>query len=305
MVLILIIVKTLLLITHIRFDMKVIKALWELTRLEHGIMIIIAILVGYFIANQSIYLNITKIVFAFLTGLLLEASTFALNDYFDLEIDRKNNRTDRPLVRGDLKPKTALMVFFILFPLGVISSFMVNMYCFFIALITAFFAVLYDAKMKKIKLIGNAYIAYIMVIPFVFGAVAASSTIPTTIWILVSMAFLSGIGREIMKDIMDLKGDKEQGVKSLPMYVGERGSYIVISLLYITAVLLSFVPFLLETPYYRDIFYLGIVIIADIIFVIIAAGLIIKKHPDVKSYRKATLIAMLFGLIAFLVGSIV
>ncbi|HEB37653.1 MAG TPA: prenyltransferase, partial [Thermoplasmatales archaeon] len=63
--------------------MKVIKALWELTRLEHGIMIIIAILVGYFITNQGIYLNITKIVFAFLTGLLLEASTFALNDYFD------------------------------------------------------------------------------------------------------------------------------------------------------------------------------------------------------------------------------
>ena len=54
---------------------------------------------------------------AFLTALLIEASTFALNDYFDYDIDVKNNRTDRPLVRGELAKGTALVCFAVLFPM--------------------------------------------------------------------------------------------------------------------------------------------------------------------------------------------
>jgi geranylgeranylglycerol-phosphate geranylgeranyltransferase len=261
-------------------------------------MIFIAILVGYLIAGYDF--SITKIAFAFLTGLLLEASTFALNDYFDLEIDRKNKRMDRPLVRGDLKPRTALLVFSLLFPLGIFSSLMVNLYCFGIAFVTALFAVLYDIRMKKRKLLGNFYIAYIMAVPFLFGAVAASYTIPTAIWILASMAFLSGLGREIMKDIIDIKGDKEQGVKSIPMYIGEKNTCVLISLLYIIAILLSFLPFLLDTPYQGNVVYIGIILLADALFIAISIGLI--TNPDFKLYRKITLIAMGFGLAAFLAG---
>jgi 4-hydroxybenzoate polyprenyltransferase len=57
---------------------------------------------------------------AFFTALFLEASTFALNDYFDLDIDIVNKRNDRPLVRGDIKPKTALILFGVFFPLGIV-----------------------------------------------------------------------------------------------------------------------------------------------------------------------------------------
>src|SRR5512136_426315 len=153
--------------------MKKLKAIWELMRLGHGVMLFIAILIGSLISQKTLFDNlnlpILNIVLTFFTALFLEASTFALNDYYDLEIDRINKRTDRPLVRGDLSPKTALNIFYLLFPLGLICSFFVNMTCFIIALITALLSVLYDAKMKKIKLIGNFYIAYIMAIPFVFG----------------------------------------------------------------------------------------------------------------------------------------
>ena len=69
---------------------------------------------------------------------------------------------DRPLVRGDLSAKSALNLFFIFFPLGLICSFFVNWTCFFIAIITAFLAILYDVYLKKIKLIGNFYIAYVI-----------------------------------------------------------------------------------------------------------------------------------------------
>ena len=143
--------------------MKKLKAIWELMRLEHGVMLFLAILVGSLISQKTLFGNldlpILNIVLTFFTALFLEASTFALNDYYDLEIDRINKRTDRPLVRGDLSPKTALNIFYLLFPLGLLCSYFVNMTCFLIALITALISVLYDVKMKKIKFIGNFYIA--------------------------------------------------------------------------------------------------------------------------------------------------
>ncbi len=235
--------------------MKKLKAFWELMRLEHGIMLFIAILIGSVISQKMLY-DFTsfpppdKLILTFFTALFLEASTFALNDYYDLEIDKKNKRTDRPLVRGDIAPKTALYLFFVLFPLGLLSSFFVNYTCFIIALITAVFAILYDVKMKKIKLLGNFYIAYTMAIPFVFGgaAVLRENTltffIPPVIFIIASIAFLTGIGREIMKDVMDYEGDKKKGVKSFPKYIGIRASNILAAAFYIIAIVLSFFPFL-------------------------------------------------------------
>lgn len=285
--------------------MKRLKALWDLMRLEHGVMILVAILVGSLIANRGTLPNTFKLIFSFLTALFLEASTFALNDYFDLEIDRKNKRDDRPLVRGDIQPRTALVLFFLLFPLGIISSFLVNLPCFLIALITALFAIAYDVKIKKIKPIGNFYIAYIMAVPFLFGAAAISPNIPPIIWLLASIAFFAGVGREIMKDVMDMAGDRAQGVRSFPMYIGERNAYRVASVFYIIAVMMSLIPFFLlkDTAYYGNMVYLALIGVTDALFLATAAILLVKSSPPTALFRKTTLVAIVFGLLAFLQGA--
>ena len=234
--------------------MKIIKAIWELMRLEHGVMIFLGIFIGSVISLEGWDINFwDKFILTFFTALFLEASTFALNDYFDLEIDKKNKRFDRPLVRGDLKPKTALILFGIFFPLGIICSFFVNMTCFIIALITALLAILYDTHMKKVKLVGNFYIAYVMAIPFIFGAAAVlpergiSLSLTPSVFILALIAFLAGSGREIMKDVQDYEGDIEKGVRSFPRYIGKYKSSIVASLFYLIAIVLSFIPFIFGT----------------------------------------------------------
>ena len=294
--------------------MKKIKAVWELMRLEHGVMIAIAILIGSLIALKGEGLPpFDKFILTFCTALFLEASTFALNDFYDLEIDKKNKREDRPLVRGDLSPKTALYLFFIFFPLGIICSFFVNLSCFLIALITALLAILYDAKMKKIKLIGNFYIAYIMAIPFVFGgaAVVAKDTIffeiDPSIFIVALIAFFAGSGREIMKDVMDFEGDREIGVRSFPKYIGARKSNIFAAFFYFFAIILSFFPFFIKgfDIYYLNYYYLGIVFITDTMLLSTTIHLTIKKKPNLKIYRKFTLLAIFIGLIAFLIPVII
>ena len=295
--------------------MRKIKAIWELMRLEHGIMIFIAILIGSIIAQKTLEITgfppYDKLSLTFFTALFLEASTFALNDYYDIEIDIKNKREDRPLVRGDLSANNALLLFFIFFPLGILCSFFVNYTCFIIALITAIFAIIYDVKLKKIKLLGNFYIAYVMAIPFVFGGAAIlvdnsfSLEIPQIIFIIALIAFLAGAGREIMKDIMDFSGDKAEGVKSFPFYIGIYKSRIISSFFYFLAVILSFMPFLISNyqQYYFNYYYLIIVLITDIILIIISIKLLSKKDIDIKALRKSTLIAIFIGLLAFLIGA--
>ena len=290
--------------------MKKIKAIWQLMRLEHGVMIAIAVLIGSLIALKGQGLPpFNKFILAFFTVLFIEISTFSLNDYYDLEIDKKNKREDRPLVRGELSPKSALYLFYILFPLGIICSYFVNLICFLIALITALLAVLYDTKMKKIKLLGNFYIAYIMAIPFIFGGavVAAEDTlffdIPPAIYIIALIAFLTGSGREIMKDVMDFEGDKVKGVRSFPKYIGSRGSNILAAFFYIIAIALSFLPFFMERfeIYYLNYYYLALVFITDTMLLSTSIHLIVKKKPYLKLYRKFTLMAIFIGLLAFLV----
>ena len=291
--------------------MKEIKAVWELMRLEHGVMIAIAILIGSLIALEGqAFPPVDKFLLTFFTALFLEASTFALNDYFDLEIDKKNKRMDRPLVRGDLSPESALLLFFIFFPLGLFCSFFVNWTCFFIALITALFAILYDVYLKKIKLIGNFYIAYVMAIPFIFGGAAVTSgnflfsEINSAIYIIALIAFLTGSGREIMKDVMDFIGDSAAGVKSFPRYIGERASNVIAALFFIFAIGLSFLPFFMKgfEIYFLNYTYLFFVFITDTMLLSTSIQLILKKKPELKVLRKFSLFAILIGLLAFLVA---
>ena len=299
-------------ITNLSHIALKIKAIWELMRLEHGVMIAIAILIGSLIASRN-FPSYDKFIFTFFTALFLEASTFALNDYYDFDIDKKNKREDRPLVRGDLSKNAALYLFFILFPLGIISSYFVNLTCFMIALITAIFAIFYDVILKKIKLLGNFFIAYVMAIPFVFGAASIltendfSINLSPAVFIIAFIAFLSGVGREIMKDVMDFKGDKEEGVKSFPKYIGKKNSNIFASVFYFSAIILSFLPFLFQNYgfYYNNYFYLAVVLITDAMLFWTALKLIFDRNINLKYYRKFTLIALFMGLIAFLVGAFI
>ncbi len=289
-----------------------IKAIWELMRLEHGVMIAIAIIVGALIASRD-FPSLYNFLLTFFTALFLEASTFALNDYYDFDIDKKNERLDRPLVRGDLSKNAALYLFFILFPLGIICSYFVNLTCFMIAFITAIFAIFYDMIFKKIKLFGNFFIAYVMAIPFVFGAASVISAdyfsidLSPPVLIVALIAFLSGAGREIMKDVMDFKGDKEEGVKSFPKYIGIRKSNILASFFYFIAIILSFIPFIFENYgfYYNNFFYLIIVLIADVMLLLTIFKLILDSSINLKFYRRFTLIALFIGLIAFLIGAFI
>ncbi|MEM2935306.1 MAG: UbiA family prenyltransferase [Candidatus Thermoplasmatota archaeon] len=281
--------------------MKKIKAIADLIRVDHGIMLGVAVVTGFIISAKGFFFS-EKIIFSFLTAFFLEAGTFALNDYFDYEVDKKNKRMDRPLVRGDIKPKTALLMYFLTCPVGIFFSLLVNKICFLIALANLIIATFYDVKFKEIKVIGNFYIAFIMSIPFIFGALAYSEEISKIIIFFAILAFLSGLGREIMKDIMDFYGDMERNTKSFPLYIGEKASRYLSSLLFISSSVVALIPFFIEieASYYLNPLFFLLLCFSSFLF--IYSSYLLIKGEEISKSRKLTLFAIFFGLLAFLAG---
>ena len=117
--------------------MKTVRALADLTRVfPNQLMIGAGVLIGEVVALSSLP-PLRQAVLGFVGPAVLGASTFAMNDYYDLESDRRGGRRDRPLVRGDISPRTARNVFLIGFPTGLILSSIINLGCLVIAVVFA------------------------------------------------------------------------------------------------------------------------------------------------------------------------
>jgi geranylgeranylglycerol-phosphate geranylgeranyltransferase len=295
------------------------KAIWELTRLEHGLMYGLGVLIGIIIVGGdivepasifgvSLVLPSHGATFGFLAALFIQAGTFALNDYCDVETDIANQRLDRPLVRGELGKGETVLIAILATTLGIICASFLNQLLFILAFISALLGILYDIKMKEILAVSNIYIALTMAIPFIFGGlIVRPSSVDLVLLILASMAFVAGFGREVMKDIADIKGDALRDIKSIPRIYGVKSAVSVVIASYALAVLLSLIPFFsVNTSYFLDPAYLLPVLAADALFLHTCYEL---RKPqgddgDFKSMRKETLLAITIGLIAFVSGAL-
>jgi geranylgeranylglycerol-phosphate geranylgeranyltransferase len=159
--------------------------------------------------------------------------------------------------------------------------------------------------LKQKGFVGNLTISYLTGSVFIFGGSATlendgliemvtSSEFGVTL-ILAFLAFLSAVGREIIKDIQDMEGDTDRF--TLPMRIGKQRAGLLAGGAIIIAVALSWLP------YYFDILgivYLGLVLPADALFVYTAAA----GTRDPARAQKMAKFAMLLALIAFMVGAV-
>lgn len=285
------------------------KAFWELLRLEHGIMYGIGVIIGVFVSDPN-YNNLLDIVFGFLTALFLQASAFALNDFFDYEVDLANKRFDRPLVRGELSRAAALLSFFVLMPIGFVFAYLISILALILAFVITLVGYLYDIKLKEFGIAGNIYIAFSMAAPFIFGSIVAKNYLTIQAAILASIAFLSGVGREIMKGIEDVEGDAIRDVKTIARVKGVKTAAIYAALLFIVSIFLSFIPYFMLNEYYFDLKYIIPILVTDAILIKVSFDLVRFDLKDekiikqkIRDFRKKSLVAMGLGLIGFLAGA--
>lgn len=226
--------------------------------------------------------------------MLFTAAGNSLNDYYDREVD-KIAHPDRPIPRGLVSYKSALQLSVLLFAAAIVITLFISFWSLVIVCTSILVIIGYEARMKAEGLIGNLAISWLTGALFLFGGAAVDGM--ELAWILALLAFLATLGREIIKDIQDIEGDKGSRT-TLPMRIGVRKAGIIASLSLAGAVLLSPLPYVLDL---FSVWYLPIVAASDGIFIYCA--LIHFGRPE-KGQKMAKL-AMLLALLAFLLGGIV
>jgi len=285
--------------------MKV-KDLWELTRFEHSIMLAIAVVVGEVVTLRFLP-SYDFLLLSVIPPMLASAASFAINDYFDLRSDRINRRRDRPLVSGKVKPQRAYLLSIALFISGILVSLLINLNSFILVVAFSILAYLYSFRLKDVALLGNIYIAATMAIPFLYGGVAVADELPPALLVLSSIAFVSGLAREVMGAIRDVRGDRRgRKSKTLPMVIGARNSLLLSSLLYIASIALSVIPYAYIQPYAGNILYIIPTVITDVLLAYIALNSFRDTSAGfMKSSRNISLAAMFVALLGFLAAPLV
>ncbi len=281
---------------------KSINSILKLTRIEHSLMLIIAVLSGEFLSFGKLP-NITILLLSLITPIFISMASFAINDYFDVDVD-KLNKKNRPLVTGELRKDSALYITIICLVIGVMASFFINTYAFLIAIIFGILAMLYSYKLKELFLLGNLYIGFSMAIPFIYGNFVVSNILEFNIVIVSSMIFISGVAREIHGTIRDYDGDRKRKVLSLPHLIGIIPSAMIAAILYLAAIAISIFIFFSVKPFY-NVIYLLLILITDILLLYTSFGYIIKRDKKFYSLsRNISLAAMSIALIAIFIASL-
>jgi geranylgeranylglycerol-phosphate geranylgeranyltransferase len=273
--------------------MDTFRGLVELTRPVNAVAAGVLTLIGAYITG-----NVTT--YPFNAGLAVAATVFAvaggnaINDYFDREIDRINT-PERPIPRGAVSPRGALVFSVVSFIVAVLLALTLPLLAIGIAAINLVALVAYTELFKGLPGAGNIVVAYLGGSTFLFGGAAVASGELTTVSTLAVLAALSTVTREIIKDVEDIDGDRQEDLNTLPIAIGKRLSLLLALACIVSAVLASPFPSLLGS---FDIVYLAVVIPADMIM--LAAS--VEGFRDPTAAQSHMKYGMFLAAAAFVVG---
>jgi geranylgeranylglycerol-phosphate geranylgeranyltransferase len=242
---------------------------------------------------------------AYLIAFLSAAGTYALNDYFDYELDKSNNKHDRPLVSGLLSKRTALVTGLTSFLFIFLLSLFLIPTSKFLVLFTAPLFIFYNLGLKRIIFVKNILVAYAFVATILLGSVIMDSFLEPLIVYFALMAFIVGFAVETMVDMADVKGDKEMGIETISTRFGIKNSAYLSILLYFIIMVLDPLPFfvIIDPRLHFDYVFLFLILIPVVSYFFISRSLIQNQSIDnIKRLRRTVFYTMQIGCIAYLVG---
>jgi len=258
-------------------------------------IVVSANIMNSFNETKTLLLTICVVVF-------YNAAANAYNDVMDYKTDVVN-RPRRPLVTGNVRIKTAMFLTVILFGVGSVFAFGLPIFARVIAIaISMPTMIIYSKVLKGTPLIGNATVAFILGLAFIFAGAAFNHIEPMIIPAL--LAFGLTFIRELVKDMADVEGDIKAGLNTFPVKFGmDKSGYVTIIAAFIIG-LGSLAPFLYG---YYGIPYLIILVLG----VEIPLGMIVfsfLKSPEIykaKQFSEVLKFSTIAGLMAFFVDNYV
>lgn len=301
----------------------IIHDIYDLTRLPLGVMGAIAgLTVGMFVVliqEKEVGKNTILLVLELfpqywqlaILGLcipfLIISASMAINDYHDYEADRINKRMDRPLVRNpNLNPQYVLFLALLMITAGILLSFILFIDNCLVPIgvaIYSFLAISYNLWTKERGLIGNMTVAACDTGPYLLALIAMGGSDTDTIFLVLIMAgitFFGVVGRELVKGIMDMEGDRIAESHTFAVRYGPKRAVQLASLFFVTVIILAPLPLFIK--FHNNLLYAGFMLVT---IILLFYSVVILRDPSViqgKKARSLTRTALWTGAIAFFLG---
>lgn len=219
-------------------DLTKIKAFFLLARPVNVLIAVLSVFVAAFITGTV--QPVADVIKACISCGLIFAAANTINDYYDLNID-KINKPHRPLPSGIISPKAAFVVSIIEYAFGIMLGGIISRDMFLMAAFFSALSFFYSAYLKRTVLWGNLAVSLSTAAVFVYGGIAVRRPIHTIIPAV--FAFFYHFGREIIKDIQDLKGDSQNSAATFPVKFGIAPAVRLIWLNFLLLTFLTTLPF--------------------------------------------------------------
>jgi geranylgeranylglycerol-phosphate geranylgeranyltransferase len=219
----------------------------------------------------------------------------SLNDYNDYAVD-KVNRPDRPIPSGRIAKGSVLSFSMLLFSasygLAVILAFYTNVATICIVSLAFLIEFIYEYYLKKKKIVGNYIIGVQSSLAFIFGGYMVGEVMVPAIIAVAALFCITG--REIVKDIEDMKGDSDR--VTIPSLYGVKNAISIAFGLISVSIIVGFLPFIL---FNYGFIFLVIMIIADC--VILLSFTQIDNPNDAQKILKY---GMAIAILSFIIGGV-
>jgi geranylgeranylglycerol-phosphate geranylgeranyltransferase len=269
-----------------------------------GFAVLVGAVLASIVPNQPTIdqlgsLNWLYILYGFLTGFTFCAAAMTINDYYDRKIDIINE-PHRPIPSGLVKTKEALSFVVVLSAVGFVFAYLVSILCVAVAAASLVITATYLTVGKRSGLPGNLLVSACVAIPFIYGSIVAIGTLALNVLLFASMAFLANTGREVTKGIVDTKGDRVEGIKTLAVRFGEGKAAVVAVVFYLSAVALTPVTWMLGLV---GFWFIPVVLVTDIGLVVCSAILLLNHSREkARKIKNTVLLLFLVGLLAYIFG---
>lgn len=161
----------------------------------------------------------------FASVFFMVAGGFIFNDYCDVEKDRLNE-PERPLPAGMLTLYTARNASVALFTISALCSLPLARPVCILALINICLLGLYARILSMHGFLGNLVTAYMTASLVLMGALQGGQLLaylPLAVFLFVLI-----VSREIVFDLEHLPGDRTVGLRTVPMLLGDRGTFFLV-----------------------------------------------------------------------------
>ncbi|MEP7265607.1 MAG: geranylgeranylglycerol-phosphate geranylgeranyltransferase [Bacteroidota bacterium] len=172
-----------------------------------------------------------------LSTVFIAAGGYIINDIEDVETDLIN-KPSKVIIGNSISKDAAWNIYLLITFTGICIGFYLTLiekirYVAYIEMVAAGILYFYSTTYKRMILIGNILVAALSAFSIALVYLVepeAASIVPLKILAsaYVAFAFVVSFAREIIKDIQDIKGDKESGCNTLPVVAGVGISKILV-----------------------------------------------------------------------------